>query len=216
MHPHPCLKPEELAGIFPSLQGLKPTQIKASFRGVGQGSLPAQSHIWDVSPEHNNIGKSFQCLHPFLTPSQLSWWLKTRALAKLLGPSILPTGFSLEGLSWCSPAQQPGLVSRLSPKPRTAHPCWEPVQSALKILPAFISSGAASFPTLFPCAWKTRELPGSFLHLLPRGCFSCKGRRETLSHRAGWGVPAPGVLPVCQTLCLWGDVPMGISAASQN
>lgn len=77
MHPHPSLKPEELTGISPSLQGLKPTQIKASFCGVG---LPAQGWLWE----------SFQCLHPFLTPSQPSCWLKAKLLSGHKKPSILP------------------------------------------------------------------------------------------------------------------------------
>lgn len=122
MHSHPCLKPEELTGIFPSLRGFPPAQIKASFHSVGQGGFPVQSHTWDVSPEHSNICKSFQCLHPFLTPSQLSF-----------GQTV---GWSQETphpAHWKSPGIQPSsaawpVVSRLDLKSRTARPCWEPAQ----------------------------------------------------------------------------------------
>lgn len=151
-------------GFFPSLQGLKASQIRAGFHGVGQGYLPAQSHAWDVSPEHSSAGKSSaRCLRPFAAPARLSQRSKAGSLAKLLDghkkSSILPAclgaipevaGRTFPG---SSPAQQPGPgVSRLDPRPRVA---WSmlgtgaaPRQEAqqegdlllLEILPVFISS----------------------------------------------------------------------------
>lgn len=179
MHSHPCLKPEELTGIFPSLRGFPPAQIKASFHSVGQGGFPVQSHTWDVSPEHSNICKSFQCLHPFLTPSQLSF-------GQAVGWSQETPSCPLE-VSW-GPAQLSSLACGVQAGSQIQNsPSMLGASAAvLRILPAFISSGAVSFPTLFPCAWKTRELPSSFPHLLPRGFFSCKGKRETLTHKVGW------------------------------
>lgn len=120
MHPHPCLKPEGLTGIFSLPPRIKTHPNQGKFLWCWPGWSPCPVPHLGL----NNVCKSFQCLHPSLTPSQLSWWLKARALAKLLGghkkPSIiLPTGLSLEGLSWglsslaCS--VQAGSQTRSSP-----------------------------------------------------------------------------------------------------
>lgn len=229
MHPHPCLRPEELTGIFfpPSRDSLPPKSRQVSIALARVVSLPSPTREMFLLSTITFVRTS-SAFHPFLTPSQLSWWLKARVLAKLLGGhkklSILPTGLSLE-VSW-GPAQLSSLTcgvqagSQIQNSPSMLGPVQQQRGDPPKILPAFISFGAVSFPTLFPCAWKTRELPSSCSHLLPRGCFSCKDKRETLTHQAGWmGCPcsrgAPYVSePAFPIQCP--GCPIGISAANQS